>query len=86
MPKKGKEAVAKGLHLNFFSNELDNSCGKDAKVMLPTYGKTDYNTLMPYRPITLESVAEKVMERVFTHRLDLKLSQLAILNTASLML
>ena len=27
---------------------------------------------MPYRPITLEGVAEKVMKIVITHRLDLK--------------
>ena len=46
---------------------------KDAKVMLPKPGKTDYNTVRSYRPITLESVIGKVMERVITHRLVWKL-------------
>ena len=39
----------------------------------PKNWKTDYNTVRSYRPITLESVIGKVMERVITHRLVWKL-------------
>ena len=42
---------------------------QDAKVMLPKPGKTNYNKVRLYRPITLESVVGKVMERVITRRL-----------------
>ena len=46
---------------------------QDAKVMLPKLGKTNYNTVRSYRPITLESVVGKAMERVITRRLVWKL-------------
>ena len=41
----------------------------DPKVMLPKPGKTDYNVTKSYRPITLESVIGKIMERVICNRL-----------------
>ena len=45
----------------------------DPKVMLPKAGKTDYNVTNSYRPITLESVIGKIMERVISNRLIWKL-------------
>ena len=45
----------------------------DPKIILPKQGKTDYNTVRSYRPITLESVIGKVMERVLCNRLVWKL-------------
>ena len=41
--------------------------------MLPKPGKSNYNTVRSYRPITLESVIGKVMERVINKRLVWKL-------------
>ena len=77
MLKKGGEAVAKGLHYIFQKSwslaVLPRAFTQDAKVMLPKPGKKDYNTVRSYRPITLESVIGKVMERVITHRLVWKL-------------
>ena len=77
MLKKGGEAVAKGLHYIFQKSwslaVLPRAFTQDAKVMLPNPGKKDYNTVRSYRPITLESVIGKVMERVITHRLVWKL-------------
>ena len=46
---------------------------QDVKVMLPKQGKTKYNAVRSYRPITLESFVGKVMERVITRRLVWKL-------------
>ena len=40
---------------------------------MPKPGKSDYNTVMDYRPITLESVLGKVVERVIFKRLTWKL-------------
>ena len=45
----------------------------DPKVMMPKPGKSDYNTVRAHRPITLESVIGKVMERVICKRLTWKL-------------
>ena len=45
----------------------------DPKVMLPKPGKSDYNSVRSYRPITLESVIGKAMERVICNRLVWKL-------------
>ena len=77
MLKKGKESVAKGLHYIFqkcwTTGVLPDAFKQDAKVMLPKPGKTNYNTVRSYRPITLESVVGKVMERVITCRLVWKL-------------
>ena len=77
MLKKGKESVAKGLHYIFqkcwTTGVLPEVFKQDAKVMLPKPGKTNYNTVRSYRPITLESVVGKVMERVITRRLVWKL-------------
>ena len=41
--------------------------------MLPKPGKSDYNTARSDRPITLESVIGKVMEKVISSRLMWKL-------------
>ena len=41
--------------------------------MLPKPSKTDYNVTKSYRPITLESVIGKIMERVICNRLIWKL-------------
>ena len=46
---------------------------QDVKVMLPKLGKTKYNAVRSYRPITLESFVEKVMERLIMRRLVWKL-------------
>ena len=43
------------------------------KIMLPKPNKTDYNVTKSYRPITLESVIGKIMERVICNRLIWKL-------------
>ena len=45
----------------------------DPKVVIPKPGKTNYNTARSYRPITLESVIGKVMERAICNRLIWKL-------------
>ena len=45
----------------------------DPKIMLPKPGKSNYNTVRSYRPITLESVIGKIMERVINKRLVWKL-------------
>lgn len=77
MLKKGGEAVAKGLHYIFQKcwelAVLPEAFITDAKVMLPKPGKSNYNTVRAYRPITLESVVGKLMERVITYRLVWKL-------------
>ena len=69
--------MAKGLHYIFqkswYLAVLPRAFTQDAKVMLPKPGKKYYNTVRSYRPITLESVVGKVMERVITHRLVWKL-------------
>ena len=41
--------------------------------MLSKPGKSDYNTMRSYRPITLESVIGKVLERIICNRLVWKL-------------
>ena len=41
--------------------------------MLPKPGKSEYNGVWSYRPITLESAIKKVMERVICKRLVWKL-------------
>ena len=65
--------MAKGLHYIFqkwlTTGVLREVFKQDAKVMLPKPGKTNYNKVRLYRPITLESVVGKVMERVITRRL-----------------
>ena len=45
----------------------------DPKIMMPKPGKSDYNTVRSNRPITLESVIGKEMERVICRRLTWKL-------------
>ena len=40
----------------------------DPKIMLPKHGKSDYNSVRSYRPITLESAIGKVKERVICKR------------------
>ena len=77
-------SVAKWLHYIFqmclAKAVSQDAFTKDAKVMLPRPGKTDYNTVRSYRPITLESVIGKVMERVITRRLVWKLE---VVNTVA---
>ncbi|MEW8546767.1 MAG: reverse transcriptase domain-containing protein [Candidatus Thiodiazotropha sp.] len=75
--KKGGEAMVKGLHYLFQKSwalgVLPEDFKLDPKVMLPKPGKSNYNTVRSYRPITLESVIGKVMERVICNRLVWKL-------------
>ena len=77
MLKKGGETLADGLYYIFqkfwSSGVLPNAFKLDPKVMLPKPGKTDYNSVRSYRPITLESVIGKVMERIICNRLIWKL-------------
>ena len=71
--KRGGEAIFKGLHYiiqkSWAQGVLPEAFMVDPKVMLPKPGKTNYNTARSYRPITLESVIGKVMERVICNRL-----------------
>ena len=75
--KRGGEANFKGLHYliqkSWAQGVLPEAFKVDPKVMLPKPGKTNYNTARSYRPITLESVIGKVMERVICNRLIWKL-------------
>ena len=75
--KKGGESMVRALHFIFqkswSSGELPVAFKIDPKVMMPKPGKSDYNAARAYRPITLESVIGKVMERVICKRLTWKL-------------
>ena len=75
--KKGGEAIVRGLHYIFQKSwvmgMLPEAFKQDPKVMLPKPGKLDYNTVRSYRPITLESVIGKVLERIICNRLVWKL-------------
>ena len=75
--KKGTESMARALHFIFqkswSSGELPVAFKIDPKVMMPKPGKSHYNVARAYRPITLESVIGKVMERVICKRLTWKL-------------
>ena len=73
MVKNGGEGMARGL-LYIFQKSwkkgvLPDALKLDPKVMLPKPGKSDYNVVKSYRPITLESVIGKIMERVISNRL-----------------
>ena len=69
--------MARGLlyifQKSWIKGVLSEAFKLDPKVMLPEPGKTDYNVTKPYRPITLESVIRKIMERVISNRLIWKL-------------
>ena len=75
--KKGGEAVIQGLHYliqkSWSKGVLPEAFKLDPKIMLPKPGKSDYNSVRSYRPITLESVIGKTMERVICSRLVWKL-------------
>ena len=75
--KRGGETIATALQY-LFQKSWENGVLPDAfkldpKIILPKQGKTDYNTVRSYRPITLESVIGKIMERVLCNRLVWKL-------------
>ena len=53
----------------------------DPKIMLSKPGKSNYNTVRSYRPIKLESVIGKVMERVNNKRLVWKLEVEGVVKT-----
>ena len=69
--------MARALHFIFqkswSSGVIPDAFKIDPKVMMPKPGKSDYNTVRTNRPITLESVIGKVMERVICKRLTCKL-------------
>ena len=71
--KKGREAVIKGLHYliqkSWSKVILPEAFKLDSKIMLPKPGKSNYNSVRSYRPITLESVIGKTMERVICNML-----------------
>ena len=75
--KKGGEAVIQGLHYliqkSWSKGVLPEAFKLDPKIMLPKPGKSDYNSVRSYRPITIESVIGKTMERVICSRLVWKL-------------
>ena len=75
--KKGGESMARALHFIFqkswSSGVIPDAFKIDPKGMMPKPEKSDYNILRAYRPITLESVIRKVMERVICKRLTWKL-------------
>ena len=77
MLNKGRYAMARGLHYIFQKSlsrgVLPDAFKLDPKVMLPKPGKRDYNSVRSYKPITLESVVSKVMERIICNRLIWKL-------------
>ena len=68
MLKKNWEALARALHYLFHKSWaegiLPDAFETDPKIMLPKQGKANCNTVRSYRPITLESVIGKVIERV----------------------
>ena len=74
---KGRESMAKALHFIFqkswSSGVIPDAFKIDPKVMMPKPRKSDYNTVRAYRPVTLENVIEKVIERVICKRLTWKL-------------
>ena len=75
--RKGGEAIVKAIHYlinkSWSLGVLPQAFKLDPKIMLPKPGKSNYNTVRSYRPITLESVIGKVMERVINKRLVWKL-------------
>ena len=75
--KKGGEAVTRGLHYtiqkSWLRGVIPDAFKLDPKIMLPKPGKSDYNSVRAYRPITLESAIGKIMERVICKRLVWKL-------------
>ncbi|MCW4261357.1 MAG: reverse transcriptase domain-containing protein [Candidatus Thiodiazotropha endolucinida] len=77
MLKKGGEVMASGLLYLFqkcwVKGVLPEAFRLDPKIMLPKPGKKDHNVARSYRPITLESVIGKVMERIVCSRLVWKL-------------
>ena len=77
MLKKGGEEMAKGLlyifQKSWVKGVLPDAFKLDPKIMLPKPGRSDSSVTKSYRPITLESVIGKVMERVVCSRLIWKL-------------
>ena len=75
--KKGGDAVVRGLYYiiqkSWSTGVIPEAFKLDPKIMLPKPGKSDYNSVRSYRPITLESVLGKIMERVICKRLVWKL-------------
>ena len=75
--RKGSEAIVMAIHYlinkSLSLGVLPQAFKLDPKIMLPKPGKSNYNTVRSYRPITLESVIGKVMERVINKRLRWKL-------------
>ena len=75
--KKGGDAVVRGIHYiiqkSWTRGVIPEAFKLDPKIMLPKPGKSEYNSVRSYRPITLESTIGKVMERVVCKRLVWKL-------------
>ena len=71
--KKGGDAVVRGLYYiiqkSWSTGVIPEAFKLDPKIMLPKPGKSDYNSVRSYRPIALESVLGKIMERVNCKRL-----------------
>ena len=69
--------VIKGLHYliqkSWSKGVLPGAFKLDPKIMLPKPGKSNYNSVRSYRPITLEIVIGKTMEQVICNRLVWKL-------------
>ena len=64
--------MARALHFIFqkswSSGVIPDAFKIDPKIMMPKPGKSDYNTVRAYRPITLESVIGKVIVVIYGAR------------------
>lgn len=77
MLRKGGEHVVKALHFLFqkiwSTGSIPDDFKLDPKIMMPKPGKSNYNQVGSYRPITLESIIGKLLERIICLRLTCKL-------------
>ena len=77
LSEKGRRCSSKRYTL-YHTEKLDKGVIPEAfkldpKITLPKPGKSEYNSVRSYHPITLESTIGKVMERVVCKRLVWKL-------------
>ena len=84
MLKSGGEELKKSLVLLantcLRSGKFPPSCKLDHKMLLPKHSRASYNVCKSYRPITLESIIGKVMQRMLKVRLEWQLESMEKLS------
>ena len=74
MLKEGGEELKKALlflsNVALESGRFPKACKLDHKLLLQKYMRASYNVCKAYRPITLESIIGKLLQRMMRERLD----------------